>query len=437
VDTAGKNGKQEIEDKDHCLGELDYQGTFCLEKVKRSLAVRIFCVFLLAIPVLEISDQFIRYFTGRENTLGIGILLCGWIVTALVVYWIFNACAGYHVAKLALFAFAAKVVYFILEFNHYNLNKDSILAPLFLIVLFEKIELRSALTEMVTKYRYLLLCLLLISLLPFLNISTITGTGLIRTLGVWGNSKCAAYYLFACIVLFSDAGYLVILPLLVLIIFIGARGVIIAGFLYIMFRTFFFNKGRNELRPKFFTIAQLTVLVIVMSGVLYLGLSQTVLRRVGYSFEPLIFEDFRNPQYGHGRVFLNQIVIGEMERFSIWEWVVGRSATDLGDLYEEFIGSRTFPHNDFMNILYTNGVGGLLLYLYYLFVFPLKKLGHGREKSELIALIIAILILGATTGFYIFYASYLLYARYGTLYGETMSFRKRIDEEEGCGRLAF
>jgi len=250
--------------------------------------------------------------------------------------------------------------------------------------------------------------LLLLSIIPFWENIKVTAIGLERVLGIWQNSKPCAYYLFAMIVALSEGRLLLKFVYLSLIIFIGSRGAMIATGFYIIsnYVTSFVSRNEKSLRRFiyiFATIAFLTLITLLF----YSSLISPILNRAYTNIEPLVYGDIESPQYGQGRVFLNQLLLSKIDQFNFVDWTIGRSQTDMLDYYEAIIGVRTFPHNDFLTIIYTNGILGLIVYFYYLFVYPFFR--KSQQSTAVIAvLVISIFILAATSGFYNYSASYLI-----------------------------
>ena len=388
-------------------------------------------LIIIAIPFLNILDQHLNYYIDIHY-ISYVIKILGWILTFMIMYWFFGKIKGYFVLKLFIIAYVSKIVYYVFAFNHYNFNKDSIIIPLLLIVLFEKRNLRIILQRFIERYKYILLILVLLTILPFMDIHIVTSSGMDRVLGIWENSKPAAYFLFGFIVLFSRRWnfllFLLSLFLYLLIIFIGSRGVIIAGFFFIVFQITQYFFGIAERKANLLYFAQILILVSISIVALYGGLFDPFINRTYTYMQPLVAEDISNPAYGHGRVYLNQIIFSEIERFNALEWGIGRSSTDMGNLFEMMIGSRTFPHNDFVTILYTNGLIGLCIYLYYLFIYPFRIITNRINKLALMNLLMAIFILAATTGFYNYYACYLISPCITFIYhdgGNTRTIKKR------------
>jgi len=362
-------------------------------------------LFIL-IPILDILNQFTIYFLSIEIPRTV-FLIIGWSFAFLLLPWFFWQ-TGHYLFKLFLLLFCVKVLFHIYYYDQFNFNKDPFIVALMLIALINNEALLSTMLKVLNRIKIPLVFLLVVSIVPFRENIQITALGPERILGLWNNSKICSYYFFFSIFALSDGKLFLKLIYLMFIILIGSRGVMLAAAVYISMQSFLpiiSNKiGKHH---KIYYASLISLIGLLGAILFYTGLISPILNRSYMHLEPLIYEDISNPQYGSGRTYLNQLILNEIQEFNLWEWIIGRSQTDMLDFYYTTIGKATFPHNDFVTILYTNGLWGLIIYIYYLFIYPFfnKK---SISKLAVLSAILPVLILAATTGFYNFYACYYI-----------------------------
>ena len=114
---------------------------------------------------------------------------------------------------------------------------------------------------------------------------------------------------------------------------------------------------------------------------------------------------------------MNISVIDEMKKFGFIELSIGKSATSLYNYYEKLIGIKSWPHNDFVTVLYLYGFIGLAFYIYTTILIPLKRIRFNFKSKVFITLVLAF-ILAFTNGFYTYSGMYLFILAYGVFYQE-------------------
>jgi len=145
---------------------------------------------------------------------------------------------------------------------------------------------------------------------------------------------------------------------------------------------------------------------------------KNIVARVIGNFRPLWEQQITAPEYGSGRILLNRIAIDGLASFNLFDLMFGKSYTDLGDLYQySILGWRAWPHNDYLMLMWTYGISGLLIYIYLLYIFPWRRY-NGNNRLRLITFQLSIFALSMTAGFINYSAIYLFIVYYAVFYEE-------------------
>jgi hypothetical protein len=173
----------------------------------------------------------------------------------------------------------------------------------------------------------------------------------------------------------------------------------------------------NNYKKKIFEFAQLFI-IIIFCILLYKNIYK-LFPYVESNIAPLIEEEITSPHYGQGRVYLNQMLFNEIKKFNFSEIILGENRNKMEDFYESIMNSRTWPHNDLMACLFIYGIIGLLLYIYYTYIYPIYF--FIKNKFYLLTIIVGVIfVLAITSGFYPYYSSFLIIAALGYIYEDNI-----------------
>ncbi len=374
---------------------------------------------VVAVPLLDIGNQLLKFQAGMTipNFAFNGL---SWVVFAVVAGWYLVDYSGELPLRIFTLLTLAKWAVYILAYRDLSLRKDMFVTALLFLVMFQYKPLRVYFSGLLVTYKYLILFLVCLSFLPFLDqyrmigAGSKTGDGMVRVSGLWENSKMVGMYFIALMTLLPRKRIFLISFLYLLVIYCGSRSGILAATVYFGYVLYwqYDRLGNRDEAPAVVAVGfalAFCALIALLSGKL-----ATAAKVADSNLRPLLQENIRSDGYGSGRVGLNRIALEAIADFSLPQLLLGRSYTSLGDVYEEKIGARTWPHNDFVMAAYCHGLVGLVFYVYYLFVYPWKRI-QGRDWKRLMAVQGTIFMLAATSGFYPYRASFLLLLSCGRL----------------------
>lgn len=381
----------------------------------------------VALPSLYIFDLWVLYFTDFRVPSICGNVL-SWILLTILTYWILLKYRGFYLFKLYLCAIIVKWFLYITILGKTELRKDFILIPLLLCAVGEIKDFRKPLVHIINRYKYVLLIMSVLTFLPFLGTNVTVGaklTGLYRISGIWENSKQIAYLFIILMIIIPQNRIYLISFLYALIIVAGARSAIIAGLVYLIYIYLWyiyniFSRRSNiaNFRSKTIVISMLALFFSCSLVLFYSGQLDTKVNAAVANLRSLWEQDITSDAYGSGRIALNRIAVEGISDFNLIDLILGKSYTDLGDLYESsMFGTRTWPHNDFLMLIWTYGFAGLFFYIYFLFIYPWKKY-NGCDWLRLLVFQFCILTLAATAGFCTYMAHYIFIYYYGVIYEE-------------------
>lgn len=381
----------------------------------------------VAIPSLYIFDQWVFYFTDFRVPSICGNVL-SWILLTILTYWILLKYRGFYLFRLYLCAIIVKWFWYITILGKTELRKDIIIIPLLLCAIGEIKDFRKLLVSIINRYKYVMLIFVVITFLPFIGTNMTYGTkltGLYRISGIWENSKQIAYLFIILMIIIPRNRIYLISFLYILIIVAGARSAILSGLVYIIYiyllqiyDIFFRRRNIANFHSKTIVISMLALFFSCTLVLFYSGQLDAKLNAAVANLRPLWIQDISSDVYGSGRIGLNRIAIEGISDFNLIDLILGKSYTDLGDLYESsMFGVRTWPHNDLLMLIWTYGFTGLFFYIYFLFIYPWKKY-NGYDWLRLLVFQFCILTLAATAGFCTYAAHYIFVYYYGVIYEE-------------------
>jgi hypothetical protein len=367
-----------------------------------------------AIAVVEyLLRPFVDLFLGEQLAwyccaLGGGAY---WILAAILLTKLFFQYRGWYFLKLYLVLAAGKIIYFVVIYGDRNFAKDYIVLMLFSLMMIEDRVCRRSLVAFFDRWKYPILALGLLTFLPFMHNTRTIGEGL-RIDGLWDRSKHIQWFLIAYMLLLSDHAFIVGAFLYGLAVLGGARaGILSASFVMVaslpgQLKQLVQTRRKTRLCVSFAALS-MVILVVACSGTFW-----QCVALASDNLAPLFTKSVTDDTYGNGRTYLNRVLWEDYECFSVWEKLLGRSRSRMADLYEAVFGTATWPHNDFAEMLYVYGLGGVGFYFYLIFVYPLM----GASRNTLFAMATisgAAFILAATSGFCNYRASLLFILGYG------------------------
>lgn len=386
---------------------------------------------ILAIYFLILGSMinpFLIYFIGfgiPEDFMNI----LSWMLLVILTFWFLFIFKGLNIFKFIVTIFYIKWFWYIFILGKSELRKDFLIFLLLIIAIIEADGFRETLVNWLLRYKYLFLAMATLSFLPFINQSITYGSRyseIYNVYGLWSNAKQIAYIFIILMIMIPAKRIYLISCIYILLIISGSRGATLAGTIFIMY--LYLSNAYNTFMRKAYHIGHInhlrisvaitfmcliTLLLYINSNTFFIGLDKVI-----NNFRPLWETEITSPTYGSGRILLNTIAIEGLADFNLFDLTFGKSYTDLGDLYEYSIwGWRSWPHNDYVMLIWTYGVIGILSYVYLLYIFPWKKY-KGHNRMRLIAFQLCIFILSVTAGFANYLASYLFIIYYGVFYGE-------------------
>jgi hypothetical protein len=148
----------------------------------------------------------------------------------------------------------------------------------------------------------------------------------------------------------------------------------------------------------FVIVLLFSTLIIKATG----GLVQNILVRLN---ELLVFND---SMYGSGRALLTKIIINKLADADGIKLFFGTTNEELFDLTSSYFGTRIWAHNDFLNLLFTTGVFGTLIYLYFLYIKPAVLSLRQKNMNSVMPIVLLTAILAITNGLYTYSASWII-----------------------------
>jgi hypothetical protein len=124
--------------------------------------------------------------------------------------------------------------------------------------------------------------------------------------------------------------------------------------------------------------------------------------------------------YGSGRIEIAKFLFLDIFQRNALHLFIGKPVIDEYEATESHFGLTLWAHNDFLMILYTLGLIGLFIYLFYMLIKPikylLKKKALNKNSNTFIlglGLIAAMLVIAVSNGFYYYFMThsffYILY----------------------------
>ncbi len=366
---------------------------------------------IFAILVLDMLNQLVGYFTGIKLLAPI-ILLASWPLLAILLYWLFSLPGRHYLFKIFIVLTFVKWVVYIFLYGHLHFQKELLTLPLLMIALAERENFRAYCQKNLGLFKYVLCTLFALTVVPFIGRYSVN-TELYRFSAVWPWPQSLGYYCVAFMLLFLHKNIAINMLIYVMILYTGAKSAILAGTIVLMYsmRVHFILKAVRTRRKFLVAIATACISLVTFTA---LGGIDHFTGSLTHHYEKLFSVEVTSDAFGTGRVQLNRLALDELKNFGDIDLLLGKSATSLYDLYA---GRETggWPHNDFLTALLIYGILGLIFYIYYMLVFPLKFTLRDYPWKN-IALVTSIFVLMATNGFYMYRASFLFLLCYFDIY---------------------
>ena len=363
--------------------------------------------------VFDMLNQLSFFLVGRRY---FSLLIDGlsWIILTLLIYWISRYFKRFLLLKILILVTAIKFIYYALTLHQYSFQKGILIVLLLSSMLFYNEEFRKITCRIINRYKYVLLVLFLLTFMPFIGSYS---PRVYRISALWDLPHSAAYYFLAFMFLIGKNNSFISSIFSLLIITTGVRSAIIPASIYLgyVFSTNI-KKSLSTKRKLGDTFSTLFGILLLLALFFHPNL-KFFRERLVYHLSPIFTESILDPSYGKGRTVLHMYLFEEVKNFNTFEFFFGRSATSMWILYEHRLDVRIWPHDDFATTLYIYGIIGLILYLYYLFVLPLRRMPPNRSP-KIILLGTTIFILALVNGFYTYLSSYLFILIFAVLYEE-------------------
>ena len=374
-----------------------------IERKFASLVVRT----ILVITYLVILKNF-AHFVAVESFIEFIILGLEWILFAGLLIDLFFFKAGHRLLKWFLVFVAVKILYYVLVEGALNFQKGILLLILLIVFCLESEYLVVEFKTVFKRHYIPIVILVLVSVVPFYGwynrydevMAETKMFDVQRYAGLWDLPHALAYYVFVLMVLSEKYRGMVWVLGTSILIATGVRSAIIAVAMYGILRMLMDSQLRKTIVHWTIPAAVIAVLLLTTSIGGFLG------GQVEYHFNPLVEGDVEDVQYGAGRVGFALILFDQLSRFTVPDFLLGKSATELYRAYYDVLGLQSWPHDDFLTVIYLYGIIGIGMYLWYVYVFPLKTFAKVSLRF-VVPFVISISILAVTNGFYTYRAAYL------------------------------
>ena len=353
-------------------------------------------IMLLAADIFGASLSFILPYDFFSNIRE----LLSWILFILTLLYLYFFTKSNFLVKLFLVITIFKWIYFIFFCEQYNFRKDIIVAILLALIAMSEPKFKELSSIFYQRWINWIFVVILFSFLPFIDQPVIigegyrTGDGMYRINGLWDNSKKPALYFFFIMLNINNPSVYILIILWALIALAGARSVLIASSLYVIYPILIYCKSvitKVQIHKLLLTFVSILTILIIANNGYFFKIENSIVSNI----KPLIENDIKEEGYGNSRKILNMILLKDMKSFSFYEIFIGRSATAVENVFEINFNARNWPHNDMLMTLYVHGVIGFILYFYYLYLCPFV---FARNRWSGFFLFLAILLISMTAG---------------------------------------
>jgi hypothetical protein len=359
-----------------------------------------------------ILDKYIHFLLNIE-LLAIPIQAAEWALLFILIGYFLSRKNG-MTPKILILVFVVKIGLLAVVFHELSFQKNLLVLIALTTYTFQCKQFRVYCIEGMRKHYWTLLLLLLVSFLPFAPFYNryfaevdASGFSEVRRFGgLWELPHVYAYLILAMIVMRRKENYMLNIFLLLNIIATGVRSAMLAAFVYYAHMIVTRLKNLRHLYAQAVLVAGLMLLLFITTDV-----GAFVKDQYEFHIGPLLEEDPSTPTYGKGRFIFNFIALQDMQAFNTLELLVGRSATALYNSFENFLGMKSWPHNDYVTVTYIYGLIGLVVYLYAIHILPLKSVRF-QFQSKVFAIDIVTFVLALTNGYYTYHSFYLFTAAY-------------------------
>lgn len=366
-------------------------------------------VFGLAIFIVYaiILDKYIHFVLGTE-LLTVVIEVAEWALLFVLVAYFLTRKRG-RFSKALILLFAIKIAVVAMFFREFNFQKNILLLIALNIYTFQSQEFRLYCRERIGKHYWTLLVLLLMSFVPFApfynryfaEVDASAFSDVRRFSGLWELPHVYAYIVLAMMTLQIRKSLFLNVLLMLNIVATGVRSAIFAAGIYAAWLVTMQIKETGQFLRRVLLVSVFTIPLLFLTGV-----DRFVKDQYVFHIAPLLEEDISNPSYGKGRYIFNFIALSDMQQFSVLELIAGRSATAMYKAFDEFLGMKSWPHNDYVTVAYIYGLMGILLFIYAVNILPFKRVDFSL-RSDVSAIATIIFVLAVTNGYYTYHSVYL------------------------------
>jgi hypothetical protein len=374
------------------------------DKIKHARHVLACIIFILFANVI---DNYLFLFL-KTSVSFIPIIIVEWLLLAFLITDLTNS-QGHILLKLFLIIIAVKILFYIIMYHEFNFQKGIIIIILLSNYAYNNDCFIAELEIFIKKYLVLLVGVTIFSFVPWVWFynrysEVLAADGFYtadRYSGLWDLPHAVAYYFLAFIILLDKNEYIILnILLLIFIVATGVRSALIAVAVYVCYK--------HILIPLFnFQVKHLVIISVVVLILFMLPISYNfIVSQYDAHITPLLIEDIEKDSYGKGRVLFARYVLEQYDNFNMGKHLFGGSATELYESFTKLLGISSWPHDDFLAVLYMYGGIGLLFYFFYLVVFPFLKT-EKKSRNSIVPIILVVVILAITNGFYTYQSNYL------------------------------
>lgn len=366
-----------------------------------------------AILYMAVFSNIERYLT-RTNLSMIVVNVLEWVLfLALVVYVL--RISGFIPLKILIYIFVTKVAVYAYFYHQYSFQKGIVVAILLTVFLYTNSAFGHEIQTTMKSRLWLLVLLTVLTFVPFYGwynrysfVMAAQGETTSRFSGLWDLPHAIGYFFLGFITLQEEINPIYTLVLTGLIVLTGVRSALLALGIYLSMRVlltkYFVSYDVRSRRRAF--LQSLSLLLVGTVAWLTPQVKSIFLPDLIHQFKPLLQQSVTSPGYGKGRVQFIEYVLTKVKHFDILSLIVGRSATELYLDFKDLLGIKSWPHDDFLTALYIDGIYGLALYIYYVYLWPLR-VTWGAGRFHVFAVAMAMGVLAVTNGLYTYYAMYL------------------------------
>jgi len=186
---------------------------------------------------------------------------------------------------------------------------------------------------------------------------------------------------------------------LILCFYTGARAIVVV----IGFSAFLYALKKNSVIT--LQLAVIFLLLLVMFRENLMALTEGT---VFYQFFSLIQTSVENiTHFSRLKIWYSWWI--EVSNFGIWDYLIGKSFINAFVANGRNLGYAIWFHNDFLNIFFTYGIGGFVLYTWFFIKIYRDNKAYIKNNIFVFMFYFSMLISAFVNGFYFYFPVFLLY----------------------------